>query len=42
MFDPITYGFNYEMELRIPIFAGFAFSICPFSPICLSVLEEDG
>lgn len=24
MFDPITYGFNYELELRIPIFSGFA------------------
>ncbi|MCJ7581009.1 MAG: hypothetical protein MUP98_10805 [Candidatus Aminicenantes bacterium] len=27
MFDPITYGFNYEMELRIPIFAGFALNL---------------
>jgi len=27
MFDPITYGFNYELELRIPIFSGFALNL---------------
>lgn len=27
MFDPIIYGFNYEMELRIPIFSGFALNL---------------
>ena len=27
MFDPITYASNYELELRIPIFSGFAIKI---------------
>ncbi len=27
MFDPITYGVNYEVELRIPIFSGFALNL---------------
>ena len=26
-FDPITYGYNYELELRIPIFSGFALNM---------------
>ncbi len=26
-FDPITYGYNYELELRIPIFSGFALNL---------------
>ncbi|MFC2168774.1 hypothetical protein ACFLRW_07285, partial [Acidobacteriota bacterium] len=27
MFDPIAYGFNYELELRIPLFSGFALNL---------------
>ncbi len=26
-FDPITYGYNYKLELRIPIFSGFALNL---------------
>ncbi len=26
-FDPITYGYNYELELKIPIFSGFALNL---------------
>lgn len=27
MFNPVTYGSNYELELRIPIFSGFALNL---------------
>jgi hypothetical protein len=27
MFDPLTYGVTYELELRIPIFSGFALNL---------------